>query len=41
MLKPKLSIVGVILLILLLPTIAFASIDIYFSLVDDPSGRGQ
>lgn len=36
MLKPKISIVGLILLVLLLPSITFASIDVYFSLVDDP-----
>jgi len=34
--KSTISIIGVILLILLLPTIAYASIDVYFSLVDDP-----
>jgi len=38
MLKPKIGIVSVILLVLLLPTVAFASIDVYFSLVDDPEG---
>jgi len=36
MLKPRMSIVGLILLVLLLPTVAFASIDVYFSLVGDP-----
>lgn len=38
MLKPKIGIVSVILLVLLLPAVAFASIDVYFSLVDDPEG---
>jgi len=38
MLKSKTSIVGSILLILLSPIIAFASIDVYFSLVDNPEG---
>jgi len=39
MLKLKVKIVSVILLILLLPTVTFASsIKVYFSLVDDPEG---
>ena len=38
MLRPKIAVLGIIVLALLLPTITFASIDVYFSLVDDPEG---
>ena len=38
MLKSKIAIVVTTMLVLLLPTAAFASIDVYFSLVDDPEG---
>jgi len=37
-LKPKIVIPGIITLILVLPVIALASIDVYFSLVDGPEG---
>lgn len=36
--KPKIAILCIPILILLLPTITLASIDVYFSLVDDPEG---
>lgn len=36
--KPKIAIPGVIALVLLVHTVTFASMDVYFSLVDDPEG---
>ncbi len=38
MLKSKIAILVITVLVLLLPTVTLASIDIYFSLVDDPEG---
>ncbi len=37
-LKLKTAIIGIVVLVVLLPTITLASIDVYFSLVDDPEG---
>jgi len=37
-LKSKIAILGIAMLVLCLPTIALASINVYFSLVDDPEG---
>jgi len=37
-LKSKIAILGITVLVLLLPTTTLASIDVYFSLVDDPEG---
>jgi len=37
-LKSKTAILGITMLVLSLPTIALASINVYFSLVDDPEG---
>ena len=36
--KAKIAVLGITVLVLLLPTIASASVDVYFSLVDDPEG---
>ena len=36
--KYRIAILGIAMLIVLLPAVAFASIDIYFSLADDPEG---
>ncbi len=36
--KSKIAILGITMLVLSLPTITLASIDVYFSLVDDPEG---
>ena len=38
MLKSKIAILGITMLVLSLPTITLASIDVYFSLVDNPEG---
>ena len=38
MLKSKIAILGITMLVLLLPSVTLASIDVYFSLVDDPEG---
>ena len=37
-LKSKIVILAITMLVLLLPTITLAAIDVYFSLVDDPEG---
>ena len=36
--KSKITLLGIIMLVLLLPAIAFASIDVHFSLINDPEG---
>ena len=38
MLKSKIAILGIAMLVLSLPTITLASVDVYFSLIDDPEG---